>query len=240
MSLCPTRKSCRAGVLARHSTGLMVPRTHPTKNFEPWTVNFSGQNFRQARPTPKKNLASPGPLDRASDHQSRGRQSAVDKKRGHNPVKEAAVRLAKPAGAGGEEKNFPSGSRTAWPQIKNPNSPTPGNWGLHPSCLVLTSADNPYRAGLSVHPTGRFSGSWINLLPAPSQGLHQPQWPSAGFVPNYSGGTATVLHRLPSSLMGPVSFFIVFLLAPGVKGNHRVRSPGPTVVHWSLGEKKAA
>jgi hypothetical protein len=98
---------------------------------------------------------------------------------------------------------------------------------LHPSCLVLTSAAGPYRASLSVHPTGRFSGSWINLLPAPSQGLHQPQWPSAGFVPNYSGGTATVLHRLPSSPMGPVSFFILFLLDLGVKGNHRVRPPGP-------------
>jgi len=98
---------------------------------------------------------------------------------------------------------------------------------LHPSCLVLKSAAGPYRAGLSVHPTGRFSGSWINLLPAPSQGLHQPQWPSTGFVPNYSGGTATVLHRLPSSPMGPVSYFILFLLAPGVKGNQWVLSPMP-------------
>jgi hypothetical protein len=52
----------------------------------------------------KKILASLAPVDRATDHQHQGRQGAVDKKRGQNPVKKTAARLAKPAGtrAGGE------------------------------------------------------------------------------------------------------------------------------------------
>ncbi len=61
-------------------------------------------------------------MDRASNHQPQGRQSAVDKKWGQNPVKETAVKLAKPAGAGDGE-NFPSASRTAWPPNKKPQFP---------------------------------------------------------------------------------------------------------------------
>ena len=47
------------------------------------------------------------------------------------------------------------------------------------------------------HHASRSSGSWIILIPAPSQVIF-PQWLYAGFVPNYSGGTATASHRLPS------------------------------------------
>ena len=61
-------------------------------------------------------------MDRATDHRRRGRQGAVDKKRGQNPVKETAVMLAKPAGIGAGE-NSPSGSRTAWPPNKKPQFP---------------------------------------------------------------------------------------------------------------------
>ena len=53
--------------------------------------------------TPQKNLAPLVPVDRATNHQPQGRQSAVDKKWGQNPVKETAVMLAKPAGRGGGE-----------------------------------------------------------------------------------------------------------------------------------------
>lgn len=162
-------------------------------------------------------------MDRATNHQPQGRQSAVDKKWGQNPVKETADRLAKPAGKG----DFPSGSRTAWPPNKKPQFPYSRELRSAPVLLGPQAGGRPVSRE-PVRPSYRqVSGSWINLLPAPSQGLHQPQWPSAGFVPNYSGGTATVFHRLPSSPMGPVSFSILFFLAPGVKGNHQVPSPGP-------------
>jgi hypothetical protein len=62
------------------------------------------------------------PVDRATNHQPQGRQSAVDKKWGRNPVKQTAVILAKPAGVG-EGENFPSASRTAWPPNKKPQFP---------------------------------------------------------------------------------------------------------------------
>ena len=81
-----------------------------------------GQSFSQAVMTPKKILASLGPVDRATNHQPQGRQGAVDKKRGQNPVKETAAMLAKPAGVG-EGENFPSGSQTAWPPNKKPQFP---------------------------------------------------------------------------------------------------------------------
>jgi hypothetical protein len=58
---------------------------------------------------PKKNLAPLGPVDRATNHQPQGCQSAVDKKRGRDPVKETAVILAKPAGVG-EGIIFPLGA----------------------------------------------------------------------------------------------------------------------------------
>lgn len=45
---------------------------------------------------------------------------------------------------------------------------------------------------------GRFSGSRIVLLAAPSRPACAEQWLFAAFVPAYSGGTTTDLHRLPS------------------------------------------
>ena len=72
--------------------------------------------------TPQKNLAPPVPVNCATNHQPRGRQSAVDKKWGRDPVKQTATILAKPAG-GGEEGNFPSGSQTASPPNKKPQFP---------------------------------------------------------------------------------------------------------------------
>ena len=72
--------------------------------------------------TPKKNLAPLMPVDRATNHQYQGRQSAVDKKRGRDPVKETAVMFATPVGAG-EGENFPSGSQTAVPPNKKPQFP---------------------------------------------------------------------------------------------------------------------
>ncbi len=72
--------------------------------------------------TSKKNLAPLVPVDRATNHQNQGRQSAVDKKRGQNPVKETAAMPAKPAGVG-EGENFPSGRQTAWPPNKKPQFP---------------------------------------------------------------------------------------------------------------------
>jgi hypothetical protein len=69
---------------------------------------------------PKKILASPVPVDRATDHRHQGRQGAVDKKWGQNPVKETADMPSIGIGAG---ENFPSGSRTAWPPNKKPQFP---------------------------------------------------------------------------------------------------------------------
>jgi hypothetical protein len=69
---------------------------------------------------PKKILASPGLVDRATNHQPQGRQGAVDKKRGQNPVKETAVM---PSLGLGEEGNFPSGSVAALPPNKKPQFP---------------------------------------------------------------------------------------------------------------------
>ena len=56
---------------------------------------------------PAKNLAPPVPAPRATKDRNRGRQGAVDKKRGQNPVKETALISANRPGTV-EEKN-PSG-----------------------------------------------------------------------------------------------------------------------------------
>jgi hypothetical protein len=51
---------------------------------------------------------------------------------------------------------------------------------------------------------GRSSGFRIGLLAAPSRLALTRQWLLAAFVPGYSGGTATDLHRFPySSLQTP-------------------------------------
>ncbi len=70
--------------------------------------------------TPKKNLAPPGPVDRATNHQPQGRQSAVDKKWGRDPVKKTAAMLAKPEGRG---EIFPPAAGLPSPQIKKPQFP---------------------------------------------------------------------------------------------------------------------
>ena len=44
---------------------------------------------------------------------------------------------------------------------------------------------------------GRFSGSRITLLFAPSHPVNTGQWQSANFVPDYSGGTAPEFNGIP-------------------------------------------
>ena len=70
----------------------------------------------------QKNLAPLVPVDRATNHQPQGRQSAVDKKRGQNPVKETAAMLAKPAGAG-QGRIFPLAAGLPAPPNKKPQFP---------------------------------------------------------------------------------------------------------------------
>jgi hypothetical protein len=65
-------------------------------------------------------------------------------------------------------------TRLTWSSSRRPGVHAP-----HPSSL---------QAGLLA-----LGSSYSRRLPG---GFHL-QWPSAGFVPNYSGGTAMVLHRLP-------------------------------------------
>ena len=52
------------------------------------------------------------------------------------------------------------------------------------------------RRGLSLH-SGRSSDFRFFLPPAPSHPTSVRQWPYAGFVTGYSGGTMPVFHRLP-------------------------------------------
>jgi hypothetical protein len=104
--------------------------------------NFPGQSFSQPLMT-TKNLAPLVPVDRATNHQPQGRQSAVDKKWGQNPVKETVAMLAKPAG-GGEGENFPSGNRTALPP--NKKTPIPLNQGIEDCTrLAWSSSRRPAR-----------------------------------------------------------------------------------------------
>jgi hypothetical protein len=54
----------------------------------------------------------------------------------------------------------------------------------------------------------RFSDSRINLLPTPSQEISQ--WHPVGFVPVYSGGSATASNRFPCPLRVTRRPFLVF------------------------------
>jgi hypothetical protein len=81
-------------------------------------------------------------VDRATNHQPQGRQSAVDKKRGQNPVKKTATMLAKPAGAG-EGENFPSGSQTALPPNKKPQFPYSRELRIAPVLLGPQAGGRP-------------------------------------------------------------------------------------------------
>src|SRR2546423_1121430 len=58
---------------------------------------------------------------------------------------------------------------------------------------------------LSIDFRGRSSGSRIVLLAAPSRLPFGPAVASAAFVPGYSGGSATDLHRFPYSFRSATS-----------------------------------
>jgi hypothetical protein len=76
-----------------------------------------------------------------------------------------------------------------------------GNSDQHGAKEAMLPSSRPrlFRAGLSAIPTmGRSSGFRIALLARPSRG-NLPQWHFLAFVPGYSGGTATDLHRFPYS-----------------------------------------
>jgi hypothetical protein len=150
----------------------------------------------------KKILAPPVLVHGATHHRNRGRQGAVDKKRGRNPVKETA-----------------SARRTVLPpqKIKNPNSLEGGIEDC--TRLAWSPSRRPARVtrALSVHPTGRSSGSWINLLPAPSRGILHPSGFSR-FRPQLQRRDRDGFA--PSSLI-PVSGLILPRFSREVKG----RSP---------------
>lgn len=58
---------------------------------------------------------------------------------------------------------------------------------------------NPFREidFLYFKTVGRYSGFRIFLLITPSRLITTSQWPIVIFVPDYSGGTASVFHGLP-------------------------------------------
>ena len=78
-----------------------------------------------------------------------------------------------------------------------------GIQGLHPAQLdpfLVREMPRPPKQRFVREPlwnSGRFSGSRISLIAIPSQPVHPNQWIAMAFVPVYSGGTATVSHRLP-------------------------------------------
>ena len=102
----------------------------------------------------------------------------------------------------------PLPTRTTDRLIRKTKNPQPkGNELRIAPCFLdpQGGAGRDHAARTPIH-TGRSSGFWISLLPAPSRDdFLNSQWLCAGFVPNYSGGTATASHRLPSfPFMGPV------------------------------------
>jgi hypothetical protein len=172
-------------------------------------------------------------------HRDQGRQGARDKKRGKNPLKKDQVTLYenKPVG----RASVPADLRRPDlpPQEKIPNPLNPGIEDC--TRLAWSSRRRPGRVArtLSIHLTGRSSGSWIVLLPAPSRDLSS-QWPSAGFVPNHSGGTATALHRLPFYPRGTcklLHFYPVYLRVSreiaGARPNTKVFRSTPRA--WATG-----
>ena len=131
---------------------------------------------------PKKILAPPVSVYGATHHRNRGRQGAVDKKRGRNPVKETASTPAR---------------RTVFPpQIKNPNS-LRGELRIAPVLLGPQVGGRPVSRGPcpSILQAGLLALGSIYSRRLP--GASFTPVASAGFVPNYSGGTATDSHRLP-------------------------------------------
>jgi hypothetical protein len=154
----------------------------------------------------------------ATHHRNRGRQGAVDKKRGRNPVKETASVPANRPGTVAA-KNPPGQPDCLFPpmKIKNPNSLKGGIEDC--TRLAWSSSRRPARVtrALSVQPTGRYSGSWIDLLPAPSRGILHPSGFSR-FRPQLQRRDRDGFA--PSSLI-PVSFSILPRFSREVKG----RSP---------------
>ena len=162
------------------------------------------------RGMPQKNLAPPVPVDRATDHQPQGRQSAVDKKRGQTPVKETAAILAKPAGVG-EGGNFPSGSQTAWPPNKKPQFPYSRELRIAPVLLGPQVGGRPVSRG-PVRPSYRqvfwlldqsTPGAFPGRLSTPvAFSRFRPQLQRRdrdGFAPSslFPYGTCKLLHTIP-------------------------------------------
>ena len=71
--------------------------------------------------------------------------------------------------------------------------------GLHPVSFTLfyVLSPSPLPAGRQHLNQGRFSGSRICLLSAPSHLIFTRQWPVAEVVPGYSGGTAPEFNGIP-------------------------------------------
>jgi hypothetical protein len=165
----------------------------------------------------KKILAAPVSVHGATHHRNRGRQGAVDKKRGRNPVKETASVPAHRPGTIAAE-NPPGQPDCLSPlKIKNPNSLKGGIEDC--TRLAWSSSRRPARVtrALSVYPTGRSSGSWINLLPAPSRGILHPSGFSR-FRPQ--------LQRRDRDGFAPSSLIpVIFLIYPVLPRESRASAP---------------
>ena len=126
-------------------------------------------------------------------------------------------------------------------QIKNPNSLKGGIEDC--TRLAWSSSRRPARVARvpSVHPTGRSSGSWINLLPAPSRGVPPPQW----LQPVSSPITAAGPRRICTVFPFTCKCFYLIPFRPGGQGQappgrtrKRLRpppGPGPQVGIWPGG-----
>jgi hypothetical protein len=148
--------------------------------------------------------------------QDQGRQGARDKKRGKNPLEKGRVNPRAPKqtrGGGGPEQPLPKNKKTSIPVIAGIEDCTRLTW---------SSSRRPGRVSRpSVQLTGRSSGSWIVLLPAPSR----------GFAPSvaYSRFRPQLQRRdrdgfTPSSLLTDRTYkcFLFIPFSPGCQG----KSPG--------------
>jgi hypothetical protein len=157
----------------------------------------------------QKNLAPLGPVDRATNHQPQGRQSAVDKKRGQSPGKDTAARFTKPPGG------------TAWPQNKKPQFPYARELRIAPVLLGPQVGSRP----VSREPVRPSHRQVFWLLDHSTPGA----FPGSASTPVALSRFRPQLQRrdrdgfAPSSLspMGPVSSFNLSCLTRHVKGDHR-------------------
>ena len=84
-----------------------------------------GRSREGTKGGPKKILAPPVLVHGATHHRNRGRQGAVDKKRGRNPVKQTASSLA--TGQGRVRRKLPPAGLSFPLRNKKPQFPAGGN-----------------------------------------------------------------------------------------------------------------